>query len=55
MFTDIKKLRKSNPVVASSMDGVKDNVEKHFKDIYKNIYNSIDDKENILNLLLSYK
>ena len=33
------------------MDGVKENVEEHFKDIYKHLYNSIDDKENILNLL----
>ena len=46
---EIKKMRKSSPVVASSMDGVKENVEEHFKDIYKHLYNSIDDKENILN------
>jgi exonuclease III len=51
VFAEIKKLRKSTPVVASSMDGVKENVEEHFKDIYKNLYNSIDDEANILNLL----
>jgi hypothetical protein len=51
VFSEIKKMRKSTPVVASSMDGVKENIGEHFKDIYKDLYNSIDDKENILNLL----
>ena len=54
VFSEIKKMRKSSPVVASSMDGVKENVEEHFKDIYKHLYNSIDDKENILNLLFIF-
>ena len=30
VFAEIKKLRKSNPVIASSMDGVQENVEEHF-------------------------
>ena len=33
------------------MDGNKSNIEDHFKDIYGNLYNSFDDKQNITNLL----
>ena len=51
IFKEIKSLRKSSPVVASSMDGRKENVEDHFKGIYENLYNSVDDKQEILNLL----
>ena len=51
VFQEIKKMRKSAPVVASSMDGKKEGLEEHFKEIYSKLYNSVDDKENIQNLL----
>ena len=51
LFDEIKKLRKSEPVIASSMDGKKVNIEEHFKGIYEDLYNSVDDKENINNFL----
>ena len=51
VFKEIKKLRKSAPVIASSMDGKKENIGEHFKDVYEDLYNSVDDKENVENLL----
>ena len=51
IFNEIKKMRKTKPLIATSMDGNKNQIEDHFKDIYGNLYNSFDDKENITNLL----
>ena len=51
VFKEIKMLRKSKPVVATSMDGHNEGIENHFKDIYANLYNSVDDKQNIVDLL----
>ena len=33
------------------MDGKKEDLEEHFKGIYENLYNSVDDKDNLENLL----
>ena len=33
------------------MDGKKQNIEEHFKGIYEDLYNSVDDRENITNIL----
>ena len=41
LFTEIKKLRKSKPIVATC----------HFRSIFKDIYNSADDKEDLLAVL----
>ena len=43
-------MRKSQPVVASSIDGKADNVEEHFKETYEKLYNSVDDKKNMESL-----
>ena len=50
MFTEIKKLRNSQPCVANSMDGVKVGIADHFKNIYSGLYNSVDDHEDLVNL-----
>ena len=50
LFSEIKKLRKSDPCVANTMDGVTVRVDEHFKNIYSNLYNSVDDKEDLENL-----
>ena len=47
IFDEIKKMRKSDQVSVASIDGVKDNVEEHFATIYKNLYNSVEDKEDV--------
>jgi hypothetical protein len=43
LFSEIKSLRKSKPVVATSMDGVTENVKDHFRKKYENLFNSADD------------
>ena len=50
LFTEIKKLRNSQPCVANSMDGVKVGIADHFKNIYSGLYNSVDDHEDLVNL-----
>ena len=40
-------MRRTKQVVATSIDGVNDNVPDHFKDIYSKLYNSVDDVENM--------
>ena len=51
LFTEIKKLRKSKPIVATCMDGEKNDIPGHFQSIFKEIYNSADDKEDLLAVL----
>ena len=47
IFYEIKKMRQSKPVVASSIDGKNENIEEHFKETYEKLYNSVDDKDNM--------
>ena len=47
IFDEIRKLRKSDHISVASIDGVKDNVQEHFATIYKNLYNSVEDKEDV--------
>ena len=47
IFTEIKKLRGSSRVVANSIDGKTENIEEHFAGIYKNLYNSVNEKDDI--------
>jgi hypothetical protein len=37
--------------VASVIDGKSDNIEEHFSQIYKTLYNSVTDKEEVLAIL----
>ena len=47
IFTEIKKLRKHSPVIASSIDGVKRDIPEHFKGIYSSLYNSVNDRDEL--------
>ena len=47
LFGELKKMRGNNPQVASSIDGVDDNISEHFKGIYEKLYNSVDDKDEV--------
>ena len=47
LFKEIKAMRKTRPVVATTIDGVKENVPEHFKNIYSQLYNSVDDAEDM--------
>ena len=48
LFREIKQMRNTRQVVATSMDGVNVNIPEHFKGIYSNLYNSVDDAENMV-------
>ena len=50
LFTELKKLRKCQPIVASSIDGVTDQVADYFCDIYKGLYNSANDMDDLLKI-----
>ena len=47
LFKEIKSLRSTKQLVATSIDGVKENIPNHFKEIYSKLYNSEDDAENM--------
>ena len=40
-------MRRTKPTVATSIDGVSENVADHFKEIYSKLYNSVDDVDNM--------
>ena len=47
LFKEIKALRKSTTSVATSIDGVSDNIPEHFSTIYSQLYNSADDGDKL--------
>ena len=47
LFEEIKKLRKSPQSVANSIDGEKEDIAGHFANIYSELYNSIDNTEEL--------
>ena len=50
LFKEIKSMRKTKVVCADSIDGVKDKISEHFKDIYRNLYNCVDDAEDVVKI-----
>ena len=50
IFSEIKKIRSHKNVVASSMDGQNDDIAGHFKGLYSDLYNSVDDLDNLREL-----
>ena len=47
IFTEIRKMRKGNPVVATSMDNQQQDIPNHFKGIYSKLYNSANDGDEL--------
>ena len=47
LFKEIKSRRRCKPKVADSIDGVHKNLPDHFSNIYKELYNSVDDAEEV--------
>ena len=47
LFKEIKTLRKSEQSVATSIDGVNEDIPDHFRNIYSQLYNSVEDAENM--------
>ena len=52
IFKEIKKLRKSKPNVATSMDGEKEDIPGHFKNIFEDVYNSANDQDDLKKVLI---
>ena len=50
IFAEIKKLKRTKETVANSIDGVFDDIPKHFTGIYKNLYNSAGDTAEVLKI-----
>ena len=47
LFDIIKKSRKYRQTFNSSIDNVTDNIPMHFAKIYENLYNSVEDKDDL--------
>ena len=47
LFKEIKSMRQTKQIVATSIDGETANVPNHFKNIYSKLFNSVDDVENM--------
>ena len=47
LFKEIKNLRKSDPTVATSVDGESLDIPGNFASIYSQLYNSADDSEKL--------
>ena len=50
IFKEIKSFRNSAQTVSTSMDGVQQNIQEHFKDIYSKLYNSHNDADAIIDI-----
>ena len=48
IFKGIKKMRKSKLLVANKIDDKTENIEEHFSNIYSELYNSVDDHDELL-------
>ena len=47
IFVEIKKLRKCKPTVANKIDGETKDIPGHFAKIYRELYNSVDDGDQL--------
>ena len=50
IFEEVRKLRRCKPSEVTNVDGFTNNVEDHFADIYEDLYTSVDDKAEVLDL-----
>ena len=53
IFGEIKKLRRLEPKIATSIDGVDKDIDEHFKSIYERLYNSVYEGEEMASLCKS--
>ena len=50
LFKEIKAMRKTRPRVADSIDGATEDLSGHFSNIYSELYNCVDDGEEVKNI-----
>ena len=55
IFEVIKAQRKAAHTVSTMIDGVNTNIESHFANIYKQLYNSIDDRDALMKVKQNLK
>ena len=48
IFKEIKKIRETKQTMANSIDGVENGIAEEFGKIYRRLYNSIDDEEDMI-------
>lgn len=47
IFSELRRLRYTKDANPNTIDGIQDNVQNHFADIYSKLYNSFDDQEKV--------
>ena len=47
LFTEIRRQRKCNRVYANTIDGHNNGIPSHFANMYKRVYNCVDDEDNL--------
>ena len=50
LFEEIKKMRRSPPTISSTIDGVSNGIEEHFAHIYSDLYNSVEDQGELMEI-----
>ena len=55
IFTEIKNLRKCSPTVATTIDGMHEDIPNHFANIYEDFYNSVSDEKEVQDFQLALK
>ena len=50
LFKEVKSMRKVTSKAADTMDGVKEDIPNHFGNIYKELYNCVDDGEEVVKI-----
>ena len=45
LFKEIKAMRRTKPKLPDTIDGVKDDIPDHFRNIYSDLYNCVDEDE----------
>ena len=50
LFQEIRKLRSSAPIIANKIDGKHENIPNHFAQIYSKLYNSVNDKDDLIDV-----
>ena len=50
LFKEIKAMRRTKPLVADTIDGEKKEISNHFRNIYKELYNCVNDGEEVMKI-----
>ena len=48
IFKEIRKMRRTAPATANKIDDKTENIQEHFASIYSDLYNSVDDYDDLM-------